>query len=200
MSRTIAGQPVLLVDMDGVLANWIGEVTARAGALARAAGYTGPMPAPEQLTNFRIAESFADEQLPFILQAMSSPGLFRALKPFEGAMEALRELDAAGVHVAICSSPDLENPTCADDKLWWVGHYGGSKLARKTILTKDKTTARGALLVDDKPVVTGQMQPVWRHVVFTRPYNLHIPGLRLDSWADWPQLLPLLDHHATAAA
>lgn len=198
MSRTLTGQPVLLVDMDGVLANWIEGVVIRANELARRAGLPGEPMRPEQLTSFRITECFSPEQMPFILQAMASPGLFRNLQPFEGAFDGLRGLQAAGVHVAICSSPDLANPTCADDKLWWIGHYGGSQLARQTILTKDKTTALGAALLDDKPEVTGVMRPAWQHIVFTRPYNLHVRGLRLDGWADWEALLPLLDQPTAA--
>ena len=193
MSRTITGQPTVLVDMDGVLADWTAGVFDKMRSIAQETGYLGILPTPSQLVSFNVEECFTGQQLALFKQAMHSPGLYRALKPIPGGFEALAGLEAAGVHVKLCTSPDLENPTCADDKLAWVAWYGGRKLAGDTVITKDKTSVRGHLLVDDKPSITGSFAPQWAQVLFTQPYNTHVSLPRLHTWADWSLLLELLD-------
>lgn len=198
--RTLSGAPVLLLDMDGVLAQWTPAVIEQAARIAADMGYAGPLPQAEQITNFNVDHCFYGPQRWLVHQAMTSPGLYRYMEPVDGAVEAVKELRAADVHVMICSSPDLDNPTCADDKLWWLRRHLGYEIAANAVLTKDKTAVTGHLLVDDKPNVRGQFTPSWRHVIFTHRYNEGLPGLRLDRWADWPVLLDYLGADAEIAS
>jgi hypothetical protein len=39
----------------------------------------------------------------------------------------------------------------------------------RVILTHDKTLVRGDVLIDDKPGITGNMIPAWKHLVFDSP-------------------------------
>ena len=193
MTKTLSGQPTILIDMDGVIADWMGGVCAEAARIAQTTGYTGELPRPEQFHSFEASECFTDpQQLELLRSAMRSPGLFRGLQPIPGAFEAIRQLQRAGVHVAVCTSPSLENPTCTNDKLAWLAHYGSRSLASQAIITKDKTAARGQLLVDDKPDITGRFRPIWRQVLFTQRYNLASGLPRLNDWSEWELLLDLL--------
>lgn len=188
--------PVVLVDMDGVVAEWVaGVLTEAAWKLERhwSADERPEAPTASQVTEFNINHCFAGAQLEAVKMAMAEPDLYADLKPVPGAAEALHGMVAQGLEVFLCSSPDLDNPTCASDKLEWVERHLGRELAARTILTKDKTAVLGDLLIDDKPEVTGLHVPRWTHVVFDQPYNRQAQGPRLHGWAHWRQtLLPLL--------
>lgn len=51
---------------------------------------------------------------------------------------------------------------------------------------------RGDILIDDKPQITGSLQPVWTHWVYDQPYNRHLSDKRTMSWDNrqsWQGLL-----------
>lgn len=178
-----------MLDMDGVLADWITGVLEMANAANEAGGHPAAPMLAEQVTRFEIDRCFDADQLPLILDAMADPALYGSLNPIPGAAEAIEGLRAAGVHVGVLSSPDLNNPTCASAKLAWLERHFGRDLAAEAILTKDKTQVRCDLLVDDKPEILGRCRPEWTQVVFDQPYNRHLNKLRLTGWAQWPRLL-----------
>ena len=175
--------------MDGVLADWIAGVVATAAAIAVRDGYRCDVPRPDQFRQFSVTRSFAGEQLDLILAAMTDPGLYARLPVQPGAADALRGMRAAGLDVFLCTSPDLDNPSCASDKLAWAETHLGREFASQTIITKDKTAVRGDLLIDDKPSVTGLFAPLWQHVVFDHRYNRHVPGLRIRGWGSWRDVI-----------
>ena len=198
--RTLSGDPVLLLDMDGVLTEWTPAVIAEAARIAEHIGYAGPLPRADQIVQFNVDKCFAGTQRWLIHQAMVSPGLYRFMEPMPGSIEAVRELRAAGAQLLICTSPDLDNPSCADDKLRWLRRHHGADVAAAAIITKDKTAVVGDLLVDDKPDIRGRFVPTWQHVRFTHRYNEGLPGLRIDRWEQWPDLLRLLEATRADAA
>ena len=63
----------------------------------------------------------------------------------------------------------------------------------RIIISTDKTTVRGDVLIDDKPIITGSMQPTWRQLMFDAPYNrAQQPAARICRWADWEASLELV--------
>lgn len=126
---------------------------------------------------------------------MNTPGLFRHLRPVEGAVDALHEMANEGLNILIVTTPTFENRTCAQDKFEWVDEHLGRDWVQRTIIAYDKTAVSGAVLIDDKPEITGSMAPSWQHLLFTRPYNAYVEGVpRMGSWENWRQcVLPLLD-------
>jgi len=65
----------------------------------------------------------------------------------------------------------------------------GEDFLRRLIITRDKTLVKGAVLIDDKPHVTGAVTaPDWTHLLFDQPYNRDnslSSKPRLSQWCDW---------------
>ncbi|WP_142060154.1 hypothetical protein [Pseudarthrobacter sp. B4EP4b] len=182
--------PVVLVDMDEVLCRWEEQFVAShrrlfPHLLIAEAG---------QRESFDLFAGLTTEEQQATATVLDEPGFFAGMLPVKGALAAVEEMLAAGVDVALCTSPWLSNATCASDKLRWVQRYLGPAMAEATVITRDKTRVRGDVLIDDKPFVTGQAQPEWDLVRFTYHYNRHLPGPRIDGWSDWqPVLSKILD-------
>lgn len=187
--------PVVLVDMDGVLADletafWDRWAVAHPDLPQRADADTSRFLVLDQ-----VGRRWADE----VHAITGAPGFFRDLAPVDGAVAAMREMLADGIDVRICTAPLLANPTCASDKLGWADRHLGDGWSSRVVVTRDKTLVRGDLLVDDKPDVTGVLTPTWRHVAFDAPANRTstTAAHRLRGWATWRRTLtPLLGRTA----
>ncbi|KZE41369.1 5' nucleotidase, NT5C type [Microbacterium sp. T32] len=171
---TVSPGSVVLVDMDGVLADWF-------GGMADAYQEAGGDIADFDLNRWDLGTTGAVRQLQRSVQA--TPGFYAGLAPIDGAIEGLYLLRDLGATVKLCSTPDATNPTCASDKVDWVANHVGTAWVKDLILTHDKTLVRGAVLIDDKPEVTGAVVPEWEHIIFDQPYNRHVTGKRiLTGW------------------
>lgn len=91
----------------------------------------------------------------------------------------------------ICTAPTTRYRNCVLEKHEWVEEHLGLEWVGRMVLTRDKTLVRGAVLIDDRPDISGAMTPEWQHVVFDAPYNRHLPGPRM-TWATWREVLPPL--------
>ncbi|MCT7149596.1 hypothetical protein M1196_23400, partial [Salmonella enterica subsp. enterica serovar Oranienburg] len=71
------------------------------------------------------------------------------------------------------------------------------------IITTDKTLVRGDILIDDKPVISGELPEYstgtnharsWEHVIFDQSYNRHITNRRrILDWGDIGALAEILE-------
>lgn len=177
--KTLATRPIILVDMDGVICDWQGKFD----ELLQDHYPHIPLLLRENMTVFKSQSLYAEEHQDEIAEMMDREGFYRTLNPIEGAVEALNEM-AEEYEVFLCTAPYVTNVTCASEKMDWVREHLGQDWTERMIITSDKTLARGEILIDDKPVITGAMVPVWKHIVFDAPYNRHIEA-RIDRWADW---------------
>lgn len=192
-------QPRLMLDMDGVLADWLTGVFERARLLDHHRDlYLNPLPTPSQITCWELTDQLTINQAKLVEQAKVHPILYSILRPMPGAVEAVAGLRDAGIQVGVLTSPDLDNPACASAKLEWLERHFDRALAESAVITKDKTQVMCDVLVDDKPDITGRYVPTWTQVLFDQPYNRHCVLPRLNSWDDWHTLLPLL-HERSAA-
>ena len=82
---------------------------------------------------------------------MLEEGFFEGLPPMHGAIQAMTEMEESGFKVIICTAPIMTSRFCAQEKINWVRKWLGERWLDKMILTQDKTTVRGDLLIDDKP-------------------------------------------------
>jgi 5'-nucleotidase len=159
--------PVVLVDMDGVLADFDAEV------LARLAAHHPHVPRATR-QNFYIAEDYP-EHTALLRQISSEPGFFAALPLVDGALEGWQRIVDLGYHPRVCTSPLRRNRHCEAEKLGWLEkHFApvhGEAVAREAIVTRDKHLCDGIALIDDRPEIRHSATAPWQHIVFDRPYN-----------------------------
>jgi len=177
---------VLLIDQDNVLADFEKELYRR--ILERFPEI--PLKPLEQHKEFYFSANYNKKFRGEIISVMNEKGFILSLPPVEGGLLAIKEMLSLGMDVRICTAPLSNSRYCAMEKYEWVSRHLGSEWKNRVILSEDKTFVRGAILVDDKPVISGAMEPEWEHVVFDQPYNRHITNLRrLVGWENWKNIL-----------
>ncbi|NXK79239.1 NT5C protein, partial [Amazona guildingii] len=191
----MAGALRVLVDMDGVVADFEGAVLR---------GFSARFPAEPRVelaarSGFSVREQYRGLRQDLAAKVASvyeSPGFFLGLDPIPGALEALQEMiRMQDTEVFICTSPLRNYEHCILEKYKWVEKHLGPEFVDRIILTRDKTVVSADLLFDDKDTITGaEPNPSWEHILFTCCHNRHIqlqaPRRRLLSWADnWKGIL-----------
>ena len=177
----------ILVDMDGVIADFDGEFLKR-WRERHPEKFFIPM---EERTVFYVKDQYPEELKPLVMEILLEPTFFRDMMPIDGAKEALLEMDAMGLEVFVCTSPFSTYQNCVREKYEWAENTLGSNWVNRIILTKDKTLIKGDLLIDDKPQITGvESVPSWEHVIYDRPYNRGENKRRL-TWENWKNILGL---------
>ncbi|MFT3890285.1 MAG: hypothetical protein QM730_01515 [Anaerolineales bacterium] len=174
----------ILIDMDGVLADFDGEFIKRWRERYPDQFY---IPIHER-TLFYVKDQYPPEFHPQLMEILLEPNFFRTMMPIEGGREALHEMDTLGFEVFICTSPFSTYQNCVLEKYQWVENYLGAHWVDRIILTKDKTLVRGDILIDDKPHITGVDVPTWEHILYDRPYNQNVEKRRL-TWKTWKDVL-----------
>lgn len=175
----------ILIDMDGVLADFEGEFSKRWHEQYPEKTY---VPLEERRT-FYVKESYPEDLRPLVTGIFAEPSFFRQMMPIAGAVEAVKEMDKMNLEVFICTSPRSVYKNCVLEKYEWVEQHLGSDWVKRVILTKDKTLVKGNYLIDDKPVITGaETVPMWEHILYDQPYNRHVNRKRL-TWLDWKNVL-----------
>lgn len=178
-------QLVILIDLDGVMVDFIGgwqkiwnaehpdrPITQEASAFPLEVAYSG----------------LASEEE--IVEIMHRKDFFTNLEPIPGAIEAFKQMNANGLNLFICSSP-TSNSSSYSEKADWVEMHLGREWVKRLILTKDKTIVHGDYLIDDNPVIKGVYKPSWEHILFDASYNRDEDSgdqFRI-TWRTWPSLL-----------
>lgn len=170
----------ILCDMDGVIADWGNAYNVSLDAYGLPASL---IPRHNDQKTFNLHEGRTEAEIDIIKAVMVEDGFYSRLRPIAGAKDALKALLKMGHDVRLVTSPWVSNPTCASDKLNWVVKHYGSHWGARVVITSDKTLVRGDVLLDDKPEVTGELIPEWRHILFDQPYNKNVTDKpRLCSW------------------
>lgn len=118
--KEVEYKQILHIDMDGVLANFLGSTE---------------IPDHEK----------EDRNHP----AMYKPGFFENLPVNEGAIEAVEALMLSGKYeIWICTKPVYNSSHCYKEKAQWVMKHFPA-LAKRIIMTQDKSLIRGHWLIDD---------------------------------------------------
>ncbi len=173
--------PTILVDMDGVLADFDKEV------LSRMEARYPHIPLLGARQNCHVADDYP-EHWALIRELSNEPGFFDSLPQVDNALEGWGRIIDLGYNPRICSSPINTNPNSRIEKLGWLQRhfapYFGSIVAEQAIITRDKHLFDGVALIDDRPELRGADEASWRHIIFDQPYNRHVAGLRLSGWLD----------------
>lgn len=177
----------ILVDMDGVLANF------EKGFLEE---WTKKFPNHphipiEKRRTFYLSEDYPRELEKEIDSIFSAPGFFQNLSTIRGGKEALIKMESLGHEVLICTNPISKYENCVLEKYHWVSKNMGYEWTKKMIITKDKTLVHGDFLIDDKPQHLGLKKPAWQHILYEAPYNKDVPGKLRITWSNWEKILDL---------
>jgi 5'-nucleotidase len=178
---------VVLVDMDGVLADFDAAVLDR----------LLPGVAPVARTHFYIAEDYPRHAAD-IEDITSQPDFFLNLPLVDEALRGWQRLIDAGYQPRICTAPLSRNSQSVQGKLAWLRRHFvprfGELVVSDAIIGKEKYRHSGLALIDDRPEVdTNNGQATWCHIVFDRPYNQHSSAaLRICGWDD-PHLKKTLE-------
>jgi len=79
-------------------------------------------------------------------------GVYRALAPIEGAIEALKELHKRGYDIEIATKLPHENPYSATEKLLWIEEHLPWLIGHVTITSdKGQLGDEEDILIDDRP-------------------------------------------------
>lgn len=172
-------RPLVLVDMDGVLADFD-------GATEDYLRLNHPEVSLARRQNFYFRDDYPDPEVQAIINELhASRYFFEKLPPMRGAALGWQRLQALGYEPRICTSPLHTNEWCEAEKLNWVERYLGRTAAQSAIVTSHKETCEGVALIDDRPEIKHADQATWQHVVFDRSYNRHVrTDLRLNGWLD----------------
>jgi 5'-nucleotidase len=191
-----SARKTILLDVDGVLADFTGPVCALASQVTRRDLK------PENVTRFDFAAclDLTPEEKREVVRAIVAPGFWRSLPVFDGAIDGVRRLREVA-NVYICTSPWNSCPTWLHEREAWLYEHFGIPHAN-VIATGAKYRVSGDMLVDDKTetlVLWDHHQGCWwqnpdgtrgesRAVQWQTPHN------RLDEWdgpstRSWDQLL-----------
>ena len=77
------------------------------------------------------------------------PGLFAKMKPMEGAIEAVHELENY-YDLFILSTAPWKNPSAWSDKVEWVTKYLDDVFHKRLIISHHKDLCQGDYLIDDR--------------------------------------------------
>lgn len=183
------GKKIVLVDMDNTIADF------NKRALELLEERHGLIIDSETLTQWAFADNFPGHR-DEVLNLLKEKNFFRSFEPIEGAVEALKEMQAdPAVEVYLCTAPIRANPHCASEKLDWVSEHLGADWRGRTVITSDKGLVYGDILIDDAPEAKAKKKkPDWEHVWFSRPFNTMLTGKRrLDRWSDWREVIGVKD-------
>lgn len=174
---------VLLVDMDGVLADFDGP-------LFRLFADRLDINSPEEQRHRFLTDHLptaADRKA--MRSVVESPGWFRALPVMPLAKGAMDELERQGWDIWLCSKPLEASPTCMSEKHAWVAEHF-PQFSKKLILAPNKGMVNGAFLIDDAIKREWLNYATWTPVTFAHPWN---DGASYGFRGDWPEICRYLN-------
>lgn len=183
----ITSRKIILVDMDGVLADF------EKGFLdswQRKFPTHPHIPLKDRKT-FSVFDDYPNNLRDDVGKIAREAGFFQNLPEIEGAKEGLEEIQRLGHEVFICTKPIDRYENCVLEKYNWVAKHLGYEWTKKIIVTKDKTLIHGDILIDDRPKHKGLRKPVWKHILFDKPYNKNAKENIRITWKSWKEALSL---------
>ncbi|HZW03290.1 MAG TPA: hypothetical protein VFF68_05155 [Anaerolineaceae bacterium] len=176
---------IVLVDMDGVLADFEGGFV----RVWRDLHPDKPIIPLEERSTFYLTHQYPQAYRPLIREIFSSRNFYLNLEPMPGCQQALETMLELHIEVFICTTPWLANYYSTKEKFLWVEKVLGRRWLPRLVFTADKTLVTGDVLVDDKPEIQGVAAPQWEHILYDHPYNRSAEGKRRLTWANWQEVL-----------
>lgn len=136
------------------------------------------------------------------------PGFFRAFPIVNGAVQGWQRILEAGYVPRVCSSPLEDHGTVVAEKIDWLEEHFvpefGAWVVDLAIFNRDKSGYDAVAMIDDRPTLRSIEKATWQHIIFSQSYNRTVEtDFRLEDWYD-PALEGLLakarSRHAVTVA
>ena len=140
-------KPLLLLDMDGPLANFdkaLYAVCQHLGIELNIKGLSDP-----NRKYYMTDNMVHDHEKLMIRDLLDTSHFFQYIPVTDGAIEGVKEL-MEYFDVWVCTKPLDANQFCRDDKMWWIKEYFPA-LSSKVIMAPKKSLIFGQTLLDDAP-------------------------------------------------
>lgn len=176
----------VLLDVDGVIADFIG------GFRERAERICGRL-MPDTCAEWDICKAWGltPEEQSAVWLSMDRPGVAASLQPLPGAVAGVVEL-ACTADVYFVTSPVWSSPTWSHDRERWLINLFGKELGSKCVHTRHKHLVAGDALVDDKPSNVNSWRrahPAGHGFIWHASYNTGEGGPRLYGWNELIELV-----------
>ena len=183
------------IDVDGVLADLMGEVLKQLALLAEEDKLIC-VPTMEELTTYIAADTLDEYTAAKVREILSSPGLAATLPLIDhNAPFVIDSLEQDGVidHIYFVTTPYVSNPTWCDDRMSWIRKNFWHQ-EKDIIFIHDKWMLKIDYLIDDKPenVLQAKKHGI-KPIVFDRPWNRHI-DISIPRAFNWGQIEDYLRH------
>ncbi len=187
-----ANEGVVLVDMDGVIADF--EVPNN-DIIRTHFPHIEPV---IDRTDFYYKDTYRDYEgvNDVIYRENRRPGFFMSFPLVDGVIDGLERILNAGFSWRVCSSPLTDHITVIAEKKEYLEEYivpyFGAWVLDEAIFDRDKSSYDAVAMIDDRPTLRNVKRARWQHVMFTQSYNKPIEtNFRLQDWHD-PSLENLL--------
>lgn len=168
----------LLIDMDEVICDFLGELCRRYNQLK------GTELHPSQLKQYDLTSFIGEEGKKLFLCS----GFFSELKAFPHAIETMKKFYDEGHHITIATDAK-GNSVVANDKKNWVKRNISFLPQQNFVISSEKYLLDADLLFDDSPDVLNRFKGI--KVIMDRPYNKQVKGYRIFN-NDWLQFYSLV--------
>lgn len=181
----------LLVDMDGVLCNFLPYFLSRLNDL-----YDIDMKV-EDVLEWDISESVqrkypeANLSKSKVYKPLSEEGFFEQLEPYQNGIEVLQEFVESGKFEVVIVTACLRGH---EEKLKWLGR--NLRFPYKVVFTEDKYLVRGDYFIDDKPSNLkswSDSNPAKTTICMDHLYNKDWFGNRCANWDSVRTFIQLLN-------
>lgn len=185
---------VILVDIDGVLANFAKSLYSLAYMV------TGKIFREKDLSSWDLNQNFSPEEEAAVWGVLTeTKGFVLDIDPYEYTAQFLHELRTLGTVVAV-TSPQF-TPYWMYERGLWLMEHGFTK--ETIILADSKYHTQGDVFIDDKPSNVDswvEANPKGLGFFLAKPYTRHIPtkGIALESWDEIVDRI--LEHRADKRA
>ncbi len=179
---------VILLDVDGVLADFMGEVIRWANYFAQAEKYTRT-----SFPNYEVFDQLTPREKQYVFSQITEEGFCGSIPVIHGAHDGVELLRNYG-EVYFVISPWWSSRHWIHERTKWLEHHFKVKNSHM-VHTSAKHLVRGDLLVDDRveTVVHWQRRhPDGRGVIWTTEHNKldEAPGIyRTNNWLDLVDLI-----------
>ena len=180
-------KPRVLLDVDGVLADFIGEF------LRVVHRETGVKVAHNDITTHEVVDSLplGKTQADHVWHIFSMRNTAATMKPYPGAVEGAKKLMKVA-DVYFVTSPVKTSPRWCYDRTSWLSKHFGEAQARRVAYTSEKHIVQGDFLVDDRADNLegwAKESPTRTPILWGQPWNKKSKLKRLSDWGTLLQVV-----------